>query len=469
MMSKAVSVRCWRKHHAASARVLLAALLGVVGLTGCGPAELPSTQLLVTVSAPDPAVAARLKLIVASVYAVGVTDERSPVEQRRFAVAGESPQPGEFTPPLSFGVIKGESDRVELVIKGYEDPNGESVIEQKAVASFQAQQQVPVFFVLTGACYRPPTPCAGLEQTCAPLDTPAHRAGACVPVDAASSVEPVWVPTGDDAGTSLPTLPADGGMTASAPADWCVDGGSDIACNTLRACEAGSGHSCTAIGLFYEHGLGVVKDTTRAVSYYELGCNYGHADACGLLAALIVEGDGAPKDDARALRLYMQACDGGGMQACEDLGTHYESGTLGLPRDLARARQLFTRSCDGDWESSCNRLGVIYELGRGVPVDTLRARSLYQRACDGDVAIACANLGWLMANGLGGAQDYIVARQLFTRACDGESPTGCSLLGWVYENGLGVAKDTARALELYRRACDEGNSRGCQGVQRLMP
>lgn len=449
---------------AASAR-LLGVMLGVLTSSACGSPE-RVTQLVVTVSAPDAALGARLQLVVASLYPLDASDERSPGEQRRFAIASASPKQGEFTLPFSFGVIKGESESVKLVITGYEDPERQAVIEHKAIATFRAGQQVPVYLVLHPACYRLPAPCTGLAQTCAPLDTAARRAGTCGPVEAASTTER----DGDDAGMSPPepdALPTDGGMTPFSSAEPCAVPGT-VACTLARECEGGRGLSCTMLGSIYGESAPVL-DPARAASLFQRGCELGDLDGCRRLAYALETGSGIAMDGARALQLYTSGCERNHLKSCRMLGKHAMDGTLGLMRDDARALELFVRGCDGGELESCNDLGMLHQQGRGVPQDAPRARSLYQRACEGSVAVACTNLGSMMASGQGGPQDYVGALELYTRACDAKDALGCNELGGLYEGGLGVAKNSGRALDLYRRACASRLPKACENVKRLAP
>lgn len=450
----------------------LLVLLGSLWLGGCGASEAPATQFVVTVRVSDPDVAARLKLIVASVYSVDANDERSPVEQQRFAIAGPTPQPGEVTSPFSFGVVKGTSDWVKLVIKGYEDPSGESVIEQKATASFQAGRQVPLFFVLNSACYRPPTLCSGLEQTCALRDTENRRAGTCGPVEAALTADPAELGGADaspaDAGPVPPALSADGGMTAFSSPEPCAITNSAL-CRDHRQCEAGDGDSCAKVGVIYNSDYVMASDPVRATAYFKRGCELGSALSCHYMAISLEEGRGVPKDEARALVLYTNACGRGALFACRYLGGHYENGTLGLMRDYARALELFVRGCDGGELLSCNSLGRLYQAGHGVAQDLTRARSLYERACEQSHVAACANLGTLMLRGQGGPQNLPRALTLLTETCRYNEALACDALGQQYEEGLGVAKDVGRALALYRQACEQGLPQGCDNVKRLAP
>lgn len=50
-----------------------------------------------------------------------------------------------------------------------------------------------------------------------------------------------------------------------------------------KACEGGNGDACVRIGVLYDVGLGVPKDTARANKLFKMGCAFENQRACGMV------------------------------------------------------------------------------------------------------------------------------------------------------------------------------------------
>jgi TPR repeat protein len=231
-----------------------------------------------------------------------------------------------------------------------------------------------------------------------------------------------------------------------------------------RACDGGAMLGCDNLAWMIEHGQGgLAADPARAAALYKEACDQGDARGCGNLAVMIERGiAGLPADPPRAAALYEEACDQGDAHACDNLGTMVEQGKGGLVVDLEKAGDLYRRACDAGDPDGCGDLGRLVEAGRGGQTrDDARAVSLYEHACDGGALRGCVNLGVLVAAGRGASRDERRAVTLWQRGCDGGLPAGCADLGWAYYLGHGVLRDRAHGLELLRGACTGGNPWAC--------
>ena len=77
------------------------------------------------------------------------------------------------------------------------------------------------------------------------------------------------------------------------------------------ACQCGSAHACTNLGVMFSDGLGVEPDAAHAVTLYSQGCDGDHAGGCTYLGFMYRNCLGVDPDPARAVALYRQGCDGG--------------------------------------------------------------------------------------------------------------------------------------------------------------
>jgi hypothetical protein len=69
--------------------------------------------------------------------------------------------------PLSFGITRGKSERLRLLVEGYVDDEPTAVVEHKLNMGFLAGSVASVKELLTNACYRLTEPCSE-DSTCDP-------------------------------------------------------------------------------------------------------------------------------------------------------------------------------------------------------------------------------------------------------------------------------------------------------------
>ena len=95
-----------------------------------------------------------------------------------------------------------------------------------------------------------------------------------------------------------------------------------------RAVELGDAYSAYALGCCFEHGLGVRKNMTQAVSYYALSADKGNPNGAAALASCYFEGKGVEKDLPKAVFWFTKAAEGGHIRSMDDLAVCYENGNL---------------------------------------------------------------------------------------------------------------------------------------------
>ena len=230
-----------------------------------------------------------------------------------------------------------------------------------------------------------------------------------------------------------------------------------------QACEGGDMPACSDLGVTYETGDGVARDSARAAALYRRACEGGAMQGCFNLGFSYQNGEGVTRDSERAVEFYRRACEGGDMGGCFNLGGSYDSGE-GVVLDRERAAARYRQVCEGGDMRGCLNLGNRYWRGDGVSQDAARAVALYERACEGGLMPGCSNLGKSYADGRGVTRDLERAAALYRRACEGGAMQGCSNPGFSYQNGEGVTRDSERAVEFYRRACEGGIMDGCSNL-----
>lgn len=223
-----------------------------------------------------------------------------------------------------------------------------------------------------------------------------------------------------------------------------------------RACRARIGAACLGAGRLVERAPGK-KDPTKALAYFDRGCEAGSSRSCLVAAqAQLTRGHAA-----RAVQAFTRACDGSEPRGCNALAEMYETGR-GVPRDDRRAAQLFGRACDSDNGFGCFRLGAMYRAGRGVPADVRRAAALESKACDRDEPRGCTLAAAALISGAGVKKDVTRGMALYRKACDANEPLACLAYGALLADGSGgIARDPALAAVVLTRACDLGAAPAC--------
>lgn len=150
-----------------------------------------------------------------------------------------------------------------------------------------------------------------------------------------------------------------------------------------RACAAGQGPGCDALGLAYELGQGVEWSPPQAVEPYEQACELGFARSCARLGSLYVGHLGLVEDLGRSVRFHLRACDFGMLSSCVRAARVLAAGGQGVERDEARAVELYRQACELLHAEGCGRLADVYRLGQGVMQNERQAVALYERSCHG--------------------------------------------------------------------------------------
>jgi len=188
---------------------------------------------------------------------------------------------------------------VKLASKGRQEPWSEGLIEGdfffrasggQALAPAPAAQPAPLPQAPQPAPPEPSRP----EQALAMLVT--RSSGTTAVLDTTPSGMPLLLPS-------------------SAPALRKAASGEqmkELALLYRRDADAGNPVAQASLGTMYGEGIGVPRDATQALQWYQKAAAQGSAFAQIRAGVLLESGNGAAKDDATALSLYRNAANGGG-------------------------------------------------------------------------------------------------------------------------------------------------------------
>jgi TPR repeat protein len=132
-----------------------------------------------------------------------------------------------------------------------------------------------------------------------------------------------------------------------------------------KASLAGESDGYFRVGLCYEIGMGIAYDMDKAVSNFEKAVEMGSLSAAHKMASLYLAGQGVAKDEAKGLALLTTAADGGNGAAANELAYINLEGLLGQKKDPAKAKALFIKGAETGNLEAIKNLAVLLKDGIG--------------------------------------------------------------------------------------------------------
>ena len=114
-----------------------------------------------------------------------------------------------------------------------------------------------------------------------------------------------------------------------------------------RAADAGEKEAYLRLGRCYEIGMGAAADMSKAVANFQKSAAMGFAPAQHTLAGLYLQGRGLPRDENKGVALLTQAADAGEAAALFDLGVILRDGLFGRKAEPDKARAAMLREGAG--------------------------------------------------------------------------------------------------------------------------
>ena len=189
---------------------------------------------------------------------------------------------------------------------------------------------------------------------------------------------------------------------------------------TLVNAEKGQGQAMLNLGIFYEEGVGVGRNFSKALEWYQKAAEAG-------------EGDG-----------YMR------------VGRCYEVG-LGAAADMGKAVAAFEQAAALEHVPAFSKLAGVYLNGRGAAKDETKGFSLLTKAAEAGEGGAMFDLGLIALNGLYGRKtEPEKARTWFLKAAEAGHAGGIVAIANMCREGQGGRADAERALRWYLTAQKAG-------------
>jgi uncharacterized protein len=174
------------------------------------------------------------------------------------------------------------------------------------------------------------------------------------------------------------------------------------------AAQKGNAEAQFDLGVMYQRGHGVGKDTEEAFKWLRASADQGLPQAQFLVGQMREKGEGIAPDYAEAQRWYQMAANSGDPDAANGLAALYEEG-FGVSKDVSRAAHWYRLAADQGLPEAQFRLALLLEMGQGVTKNDEEATRWYTRAAEQGNGFAESRLGSLYLQGKGVPQDNLKA------------------------------------------------------------
>ncbi|MBY6162538.1 sel1 repeat family protein [Mameliella alba] len=216
-----------------------------------------------------------------------------------------------------------------------------------------------------------------------------------------------------------------------------------------RAATRGDAPAQYLLGLQYQNGDGVERDTESAFNWLLAAAEQRHAEAQFALAALYF---GTPDgDQTEGMRWLRAAAKQGVTEAQVQLATLLDVPDTAVT-NRSEALDWYRRAAEAGHVMAQRTLGTRYLTGDGVPVDAQEALRWLSRAAKAGDAAAMSNLGYAFASGQAVDQDMAQAARWYRMASEHGLGRAMVALAHQFETGSGVALDFDAALAWYVQA-----------------
>jgi TPR repeat protein len=164
--------------------------------------------------------------------------------------------------------------------------------------------------------------------------------------------------------------------------------------------EKGQPQAMLNVGTLYEQGIGVPRNFTKALEWYEKSAQAGEKEGYTRQGLCYEVGMGASADMAKAVINFTKASDMGSAQATHKLASLYFMGR-GLPKDDSKGFALLSRAAETD-SASANELAVIYLRGLfSQKEDPVKARDWFTKSAELGNLEGIKNLAVMLKDGIG--------------------------------------------------------------------
>jgi TPR repeat protein len=233
------------------------------------------------------------------------------------------------------------------------------------------------------------------------------------------------------------------------------------------------------LGSHYSSGIGVDKDPSEAIRWYQRAAEKGYALAMHQLGRCYENGYDVPQNLATAVFWYRNAAAAGDSvslgrlkalgfdpspAACFEKGKrHYDT------KEYAEAVEFFRIAAHQGHTDAQHCLGNCYYTGKGVDKDPAEAVKWYRKAAEQGHPAAQNALGFCYAHGAGVEQSHSTAFMWYKKAADAGHAGAINSVAWHYAYGgaAGVKRNKEEAIRLFLINANKGDQYAIRQLREL--
>jgi len=208
---------------------------------------------------------------------------------------------------------------------------------------------------------------------------------------------------------------------------------------------------------YYELGLGVAKDTRKAITYYQEAIEAGSSDARFNLALLLVKSKTNSNNLAEARSLMTTLAKQGDIEAQYSLSLMYKDALGDIYADPEQSIHWLGVAANAGHTYAQFNLGLHYLKGEQIAKNTYEASLWFNKAAKKGMPRAQFNLALMYEAGVGVAKNKEQSLVWYKSAAKLGSAKAQQNLGIKYLLGEQVAQDNRKALNLISTSAKQHN------------
>lgn len=233
--------------------------------------------------------------------------------------------------------------------------------------------------------------------------------------------------------------------------------------------KAGDAAAMNEVGTWYYTGKHVAQDYAQAYEWWKKASLKADVRAIANLGMCYQLGRGVERDSVDAVRLYEKSIKEGNKtllnQRIENapnsafdamlVGDCYENG-VGVSKNYAKAAEYYAQAAAKGSVDGMRQAGICYLNAK----DNAKAIQYFEKgASKGDLSSKYW-AGKMLIGGMGVEPNKQQGVVYLLKAAEGGMPGAQAEMGTLYAEGNGVTKNLSQAAEWYRKSAMQGNSKG---------
>ena len=232
--------------------------------------------------------------------------------------------------------------------------------------------------------------------------------------------------------------------------------------NLSRSAELGYSKAQAEIGALYLYGAdeyGVTRNINTALGFFNKSAEQGDPAGEYYLGVCYELGAGVDKDSEKALQYYNSAAQKDYAAAKARMGYAYLIGE-GVSVDYSTAYNYLYDAANEGNAYAIGKLADMYYYGVGVEENNNTAIDLYKKGVELGDAYCMTQVATMYLYGYGASVDYNLTYKYYSMAAEKNDPTGQCGVGLCYMDGYGVTKNPATAFSWFKKAADQDDAYG---------